>query len=213
MLDKQAGITVHPGAGHVDDTLVNGLLARYPEMVAAGEKDRPGVVHRLDRDTSGLLVFALTARAHGELTRMVRDREVTRIYTAAVQGHITPEQGTVDAPVGRDPTNRTRQQIVDHGKPARTRYRLVETVGPASLLEVELDTGRMHQVRVHMAGIGFPVLGDQTYGGAPKMAGLDRQFLHSSKLRFNHPVTGQQIDLVSRLPHDLQIVLDALREA
>ena len=142
---------------------------------------------------------------------MMRDHEVRRTYTALVSGRITPPQGTVDAPIGRDPANRTRQAIVESGRTARTHYKLVETVKHGSLLEVELETGRMHQIRVHMAAIGFPVLGDPTYGRSQPIPGLTRQFLHASRLRFKHPVTGEAINVESPLPADLQQVLDELR--
>jgi 23S rRNA pseudouridine1911/1915/1917 synthase len=211
VVDKPAGLSVHPGSGHIDDTLVNGLLARFPQMALAGPADRPGVAHRLDRDTSGLLIFALTEEALERLGQMMRKREVSRTYIALVHGHIKPPEGTVDAPIGRDPANRTRQAIVDSGKPARTRYRLVETIGGASLLEVRLETGRMHQIRVHLAAIGYPVLGDPAYGRAPKVEGLSRQFLHAARLEFSHPVTGHEMKLESPLPEDLRVVLERLR--
>lgn len=218
VVDKPSGVAVHPGPGHRQDTLVNGLLARYPTMAEAGPPDRPGVVHRLDLDTSGLLIFALTPEAYTELGKAMRTRQINRIYAALVHGHIQPPQGTVDAPIGRDPSNRTRQAIVDSGRAARTRYRLVETLKRGSLLEVELETGRMHQIRVHMAAIGFPVQGDRTYskgangGASPSVAGLSRQFLHASRLRFIHPISGEEMRVESPLPADLQTVLDALRQ-
>ena len=217
VVDKPSGVAVHPGPGHRDDTLVNGLLARYPQIAEVGPPDRPGVVHRLDLDTSGLLIFALTPEAYTELGKAMRAREIRRTYTALVHGNIQPPQGTVDAPIGRDPSNRTRQAIVDSGRAARTHYKLVETVNRSSLLEVELETGRMHQIRVHMAAIGFPVLGDRTYnkisygGTSPAVSGLSRQFLHASRLRFTHPMNGKEMNVESPLPSELQSVLDELR--
>lgn len=212
VVDKPSGVAVHPGPGHTDDTLVNGLLRLYPGIENTGAPDRPGVVHRLDLDTSGLLIFALTPEAYAGLGKQMRAREIKRTYTALVHGHVRPPQGTVDAPIGRDPANRTRQAIVDSGRPARTHYRTIEQLSNSTLLEVELETGRMHQVRVHMAAIGFPVLGDGTYGPSPKVPGLNRQFLHASRLRFTHPVTGEEMTHESPLPGDLAAVLAGLRD-
>lgn len=211
IVDKPSGITVHPGPGHKDDTLVNGLLKLYPEIALVGQPDRPGVVHRLDLDTSGLLLFARTPEAYTSVGKAMRERAIKRTYTALVHGHVTPETGTVDAPIGRDPANRRRQAIVDSGREARTHYRTVERLETATLLEVELDTGRMHQIRVHMAAIGFPVLGDPTYGRSPNISGLTRQFLHASKLRFAHPITGEQMEQELPLPYELASVLDSMR--
>lgn len=217
VLDKPTGVAVHPGPGHRNDTLVNGLLARYPQIAEVGPPDRPGVVHRLDLDTTGLLIFALTPEAYAELGTAMRARQIKRTYIALVHGNIQPPLGTVDAPIGRDPANRTRQAVVESGRAARTHYRLVESVRGGSLLEVELETGRMHQIRVHMAAIGFPVMGDPTYktgatsGANYAVSGLNRQFLHACRLRFTHPMTGREIVVESPLPPDLQLVLDELR--
>ena len=175
------------------------------------------MVHRLDLDTTGLLIFALTPEAYAELGKAMRARQIKRTYTALVHGNIQPPLGTVDAPIGRDPANRTRQAVVESGRAARTHYRLVESVRGGSLLEVELETGRMHQIRVHMAAIGFPVMGDPTYktgatsGASYAVRGLNRQFLHACRLRFTHPMTGREIVVESPLPPDLQLVLDELR--
>lgn len=211
VVDKPSGIAVHPGPGHVDDTIVNGLLKRYPQIAGVGPADRPGVVHRLDLDTSGLLVFALTPEAYALLGQAMRKRSIKRTYTAAVRGHLQPADGTVDAPIGRDPSNRTRQAVVESGKPARTHYRSVERLPDATLVDVQLETGRMHQIRVHMAAIGYPVLGDATYGKGPEIPGLNRQFLHASKLEFDHPMTGEPMSHESPLPSDLAEVLEWLR--
>lgn len=211
VVDKPSGISVHPGPGHVNDTLVNGLLSRFPQMVDVGQPDRPGVVHRLDLDTSGLLIFALTPDAYTVLGQALRKREIKRTYTALVHGTVKPADGTVDAPIGRDPSNRTRQAIVDTGKKARTHYSTIENLNGATLLDVELDTGRMHQIRVHLTAIGFPVLGDMTYGKSPDVPGLSRQFLHASRLRFAHPITGIEMSHESPLPEDLASVLEFFR--
>ncbi len=211
VVDKPRGIAVHPGPGHTDDTLINGLLHRFPGIAEVGDPERPGVVHRLDLDTSGLLIFALTPEAYAELGKAMRARAIKRTYTALVHGQVEPADGTVDAPIGRDPTNRTRQAIIESGREARTHYRTVQQLPNATLLEVELETGRMHQIRVHLNAIGFPVLGDMTYGRSRNVPGLDRQFLHASRLRFVHPVTGEQMTHESPLSADLQQVLDHLR--
>ncbi len=211
VVDKPRGIAVHPGPGHRDDTLVNGLLKLFPEIADVGVADRPGVVHRLDLDTSGLLLFALTPDAYTKLGIAMRERAIKRTYTGLVNGHVQPVEGTVDAPIGRDPSNRTRQAIVDSGRPARTHYHTVERLSNSTLLEVELETGRMHQIRVHLTAIGFPVLGDMTYGKSPKIPGLDRQFLHASRLRFTHPATGEPMTQESPLPLELAAVLERMR--
>ncbi|MSQ08806.1 MAG: RluA family pseudouridine synthase [Dehalococcoidia bacterium] len=227
VVDKAAGVSVHPGPGHHGDTLVDGLLAVRPEVAGVGQPDRPGVVHRLDLDTSGLLIFAKTQVAYETLVRMIKARDVKRTYIALVSGHVEPPEGVIDAPVGRDPSRRTRQAIVEGGKAARTRYRVVRHVvlaefgrrgpsttperadsglgaGRASLLVVTLETGRMHQIRVHMAAIGHPVVGDQVYGDKTvTLPGLTRQFLHAAALVFKHPVTGAQVEVTSSLPDDL----------
>ncbi len=213
VVDKPHGIAVHPGPGHRDDTLVNGLLKIFPETAAVGAPDRPGVVHRLDLDTSGLLIFALTPEAYVQLGKAMRERAIKRTYTALAHGRVQPAEGTVDAPIGRDPSNRTRQAVVESGRAAKTHYRTVEQLPNATLLEVELETGRMHQIRVHLTAIGFPVLGDMTYGNSPKVNGLNRQFLHASRLSFAHPVTGEQMTHESPLPADLASVLERLRQA
>ena len=211
VVDKAAGIAVHPGPGHDRDTLVNGLLQLFPEMAGIGDPNRPGVIHRLDLDTSGLLIFALTQDTFKALGAAMRERRIKRTYTALVHGRVHPAQGTVDAPIGRDPSNRMRQAIVESGRQARTHYRTVEPLKNSTLLEVDLETGRMHQIRVHMAAIGFPVLGDATYGRSPAIPGLERQFLHASRLSFVHPVSGKEITVESPLPPDLQAVLDHIR--
>jgi 23S rRNA pseudouridine1911/1915/1917 synthase len=187
---------------------VDAVLEARPDVAGAGDPTRPGVVHRLDLDTSGLVIFARTQEAFEALGRMIRAREVTRTYIALVAGKVEPPAGAIEAPIGRDPGKRTRQAIVSTGKPARTRYRTVRQFDGATLLEVTLETGRMHQIRVHMAATGHPVIGDPVYGGrAPSPVRLDRQFLHAARLSFKHPVTGAAIDLTSPLPEDLREAL------
>ena len=207
VVDKPAGVTVHPGAGHRGDTLVDALIASRPGLAGVGDPERPGIVHRLDKDTSGLLLVAKTESALSSLSAAIRARAVVRTYTALVAGRISPAQGVVEAPIGRDPANRTRQAVISSGKPARTRYRLVTSLSGASLLEVVLETGRMHQVRVHMAAMNHPVIGDRTYGRVLGPPGLERQFLHASRLEFQHPATGETVEAESELPTDLKQAL------
>ena len=208
VVDKPAGLTVHPGPGHADDTLVNALLARCPDIAGVGNPDRPGIVHRLDRHTSGLLVVAKTPAAYEALAKAIKARSVHRRYTVLVSGRVEPAEGIVDAPVGRHPRDRMRQAVVDGGRPARTRYRAERCLEGVTLLSAWLDTGRMHQIRVHMAHIGHPVIGDPTYGPRrPRAPGLSRQFLHATDLAFDHPVTGTPVAASSPLPPDLEAAL------
>ncbi len=207
VVDKPAGVTVHPGPGHRGDTLIEALVATRPKLADVGDPERPGVVHRLDKDTSGLLVIAKTDAALSHLVDAIKARAVVRTYKALVAGQISSDQGVIDAPIGRDPANRTRQAVVTSGKPARTRYRLLKRMSGASFLEVVLETGRMHQIRVHMAAVKHPVIGDRTYGPNPGPPGLERQFLHATRLRFEHPLTGKTVDVMSPLPDDLSEAL------
>jgi len=211
VIDKPVGMTVHPGAGHVDDTLANAAVHRWPQISGIGEPDRPGIVHRLDRDTSGLMVIALSQRAYEKLSEMIRDREITRIYSALVHGVPKNSEGVVDAPIGRSPHGRTRQAVREDGRPSRTHYRVEYELGDYAYLEVRLETGRMHQIRVHMDAIGHPVIGDQTYGRRKNLPNLNRQFLHASKLEFAHPVSGEPISVSSEIPDDLKRALDTLK--
>lgn len=211
VIDKPVGMTVHPGAGHVDDTLANAAVHRWPRVAEIGEPDRPGIVHRLDRDTSGLMVIALSQPAYEKLSQMIRDREITRIYSALVHGIPKNSEGVVDAPIGRSPHHRTRQAIREDGRPSRTHYRVEFELGDYAYLEVRLETGRMHQIRVHMDAIGHPVIGDQTYGRRKNLPNLNRQFLHASGLEFAHPVTGKPISVSSEIPDDLKRALDTLK--
>jgi 23S rRNA pseudouridine1911/1915/1917 synthase len=210
VIDKPVGMTVHPGAGHTDDTLANAAAYRWPQIMSSGEPDRPGIVHRLDRDTSGLMVIALTEQAYEKLSEMIRNREITRIYSALVHGIPKSVEGVVDAPIGRSPHHRTRQAISDSGRPSRTHYRVEYELGDFAYLEIRLETGRMHQIRVHMNAIGHPVIGDQTYGRRKNLPGLNRQFLHSSRLEFAHPITGGPITVSSEIPDDLTRALATL---
>jgi 23S rRNA pseudouridine1911/1915/1917 synthase len=212
VVDKPAGMVVHPGAGVSSGTLVQ-LLA---EKVAGGpEPERPGVVHRLDRDTSGLMLLARSDPVHGELQEMLRRREIHREYLALVAGGFDTRTGTIDAPLGRDRVNRTVMSTrTDKPRAAVTHFEVVETLAGRTLLRVTLDTGRTHQIRAHMRAIGHPVCGDQAYGGRPSgdPLGLTRQFLHSARLMFSHPVTGAKMACESKPPVQLCRALDIARQ-
>ena len=210
VVDKPAGVVVHPGIGHETGTLVHGLLALDP---AGGDEERPGIVHRLDRDTSGLLVVARSEEAHTRLQESIRRRLVDRIYLALVQGAPRSRTGRIEAPIGRDRTDRMRHSL-DTATPrdAVTRFAVVELLGPRTLLEVTLETGRTHQIRVHLEAIDLPVCGDPVYGVAGDL-GLERQFLHAARLAFDHPYGGERVDVNSPLPADLAAALDRARAA
>jgi 23S rRNA pseudouridine1911/1915/1917 synthase len=209
VVDKPAGLSVHPGPGHPDQTLVNGLLALCPDIRGIGGEIRPGIVHRLDKDTSGLLMVAKTQEAHTGLSNQIRDRTVQKGYLALVEGVPSPGSGTVDVPIGRDPRRRTRMAVTPGGRESRTGYRLLEQVGEYSLLELQLLTGRTHQARVHMAWLGHPLLGDALYGKRSPL--LDRHFLHAFRLAFSHPETGEPLEFRSPLPRELEDALEAVR--
>ncbi|MBO9534497.1 MAG: RluA family pseudouridine synthase [Solirubrobacteraceae bacterium] len=207
VVDKPAGVVVHPAPGVRGTTLVEQLAGK----TAGGPSERPGVVHRLDRDTSGLLVMARGDHALRTLQKAIRDREVRREYLALVQGIPPARTGTIDAPIGRDTRDRTRMAI--DGEAARdavTHFEVLEYIGDATLLSVVLDTGRTHQIRVHLQAIGHPVLGDPTYGDGPYL-GLERQWLHATRLTFPHPVTGEELTFEAPAPPDLDAALTAAR--
>lgn len=213
VLSKQAGLVVHPAAGHPDGTLVNALLHAIPDLGEIEGEVRPGIIHRLDRDTSGLMVVAKNERSLHILQKMVRERGVKRWYLTLVHGIPPTSAGTIEAPIGRDPKDRKRMAVIEQGKPAITNFHVIETLDRFSLLEVELVTGRTHQIRVHLAYIGYPVAGDQVYGrrSGETPLNLSRQFLHAHHLLFSHPMTGEMMDFYDPLPPDLQSVLGKLR--
>src|SRR4051812_17785498 len=212
---KPAGLVVHPGAGHPDGTLVNGLLARYPEIASLGDPARPGIVHRLDRDTSGLLVVARSAAAYDGLVDMLAAHDVERRYEALVWGVPDSPRGVFDAPIGRSVRRPTRMSVREGGKVARTAYEVVDTfrVPEVARLECKLETGRTHQIRVHLQAIGHPVVGDAAYGGHRKTIALDRPFLHAGGLAFVHPVTGEPISVEEPLAPELVELLGSLSRA
>ncbi len=220
VVDKPAGLVVHPGAGHRTGTLVHGLRHRFPERSGVAEAtgadpDRPGVVHRLDRGTSGLMVVARTPDAYRFLVDRLGERRVSRTYQVLVLGTVNGESGLIDAPVGRSASAPTRMAVSRRGKEARTRYRVegrFSVPGPSTLMAATLETGRTHQIRVHLAAIGHPVAGDAVYGRGRSLPGvvLARPFLHARALAFDHPRTGEPMSWVSDLPDDLGRQLDRL---
>ncbi len=217
VVDKAAGMVVHPAPGHRDGTLVNALLYHLDDLSGVGGRLRPGIVHRLDKDTSGLLVVAKTDKAHHALQKALKVRDLTRIYTAASWGHHDETKTTIDAPIGRHPKDRVRMAVVPDGRPAQTHVRVLERWVAAELLQVRLETGRTHQIRVHLLHMGHPVAGDSVYGvgwyrgmsgtgqqwAREFLAHVPRQFLHASELSFDHPVTGERLTFRSDLPSDL----------
>jgi 23S rRNA pseudouridine1911/1915/1917 synthase len=213
VIDKQAGLVVHPGAGHPDGTLVNGLLARFPEISDVGQQGRPGIVHRLDVGTSGLLVVARSPLAYDVLVAALAARDVGRRYRTLVWGHPANPIGVIDAPIGRDHRDPMKMAVVVDGKPARTQYRVLRGFRePADVSELEcrLETGRTHQIRVHLAAIGHPVVGDGAYGGARSGVTPPRPVLHAAELSFEHPATHETMSFSSTVPDDLRAVFDSL---
>jgi 23S rRNA pseudouridine1911/1915/1917 synthase len=208
VIDKPAGLVVHPGAGQPDRTLLNALLAHAPQLAAV---PRAGIVHRLDKDTSGLLVVAKSVEAQADLVRQLAERSMRRVYLAVVQGD-PPASGVIDAPIGRDPRSRVRMAVIHRGKPARTAFRVVERFGHAALVECRLETGRTHQIRVHLQHIRHPLVGDAVYRrGTRHGLSFARQALHAAELTLEHPGTHKPMTWRSPLPRDLKRLLTALR--
>jgi 23S rRNA pseudouridine1911/1915/1917 synthase len=211
VVDKPAGMTMHPGAGAYAGTLAGQLLTLG--AAGGGDPDRPGIVHRLDRDTSGLLVVARAQGVFDALQEAIRTRDVERRYLALVKGHPRSRSGRIDAPIGRDRRDPTKRSLdTEEPREATTRFEVVESLAERALLDVKLETGRTHQIRVHLAAIDLPVSGDATYGVKGDL-GLARQFLHAHRLRFAHPVTGAGIDVESPLPDDLAAALERARSS
>jgi 23S rRNA pseudouridine1911/1915/1917 synthase len=209
VINKPAGLSVHPGPGHPDGTLVNALLAHCPDIKGIGGAIRPGIVHRLDKDTSGLLVVAKTEQAHQDLAAQFKGHSVTKGYLALAKGVVRPARGQIDAPIARDPRHRKRMAVVGGGREARTRYRVLELLDSYSLLELYLETGRTHQARVHLAFLGHPLLGDAVYGKRSPLLG--RHFLHAHHLGFRHPGSGEPVEFRSDLPDDLRQTVRGLK--
>jgi 23S rRNA pseudouridine1911/1915/1917 synthase len=213
VVDKPAGLVVHPGAGHATGTLVNGLLHRFADVAGCGDPSRPGIVHRLDAGSSGLLVVARTPAAHADLVAQFAARAAGRRYDALVWGRPDAAHGIIDAPIGRDPADPLKMAVVTGGRPARTDYHVVDRFrapAPLARLSCRLETGRTHQIRVHLAAVGHPLVGDPTYGGRRTTLGLDRPFLHAAELSFDHPVTGERLTYTSALPSDLADLVSTL---
>lgn len=214
IIAKPAGLVVHPGAGNEHGTLVHGLLHRWPDIAEVGDRMRPGIVHRLDRDTSGLLAVARTPETYEALVTAMAARSVERRYLALVWGSLDPAQGVIDAPVGRSTRRPTKMAVTPRGRRARTHYSERERFGDTSLLELTLETGRTHQIRVHLAALDRPVVGDPAYGGnRGTIPGLERPFLHAYRLGLDHPVSGDRIEVEEPLPPELESVLATLRGA
>ncbi|ALJ20798.1 RluA family pseudouridine synthase [Microbacterium sp. No. 7] len=215
VVDKPAGVAAHPSVGWEGPTVVGALAAAGFRIATSGAAERQGVVHRLDVGTSGLMVVAKTERAYTALKRAFKEREVDKIYHTVVQGHPDPLAGTIDAPIGRHPSHSWKFAVTPDGKDSVTHYETLEAFPAASLLEVHLETGRTHQIRVHMAAHRHPCAGDPLYGGDPTLSarlGLTRQWLHAHELAFAHPATGEEVRFTSDYPADLQHALDVLRD-
>jgi 23S rRNA pseudouridine1911/1915/1917 synthase len=216
VIDKPVGVAAHPSVGWDGPTVLGALAASGVRVATAGAAERAGIVHRLDAGTSGLMVVAKSDSAYTELKRQFHDREVTKIYHAVVQGHPDPLAGTIDAPIGRHPGSSWKFAVTADGKNSVTHYETIEAFPAASLLEIHLETGRTHQIRVHMAAQRHPCVGDAMYGADPTLSarlGLTRQWLHAMRLGFRHPTTGDFVEFESTYPADLQHALDVLRES
>lgn len=207
VVEKPAGMVVHPAFGHHGDTLLDALAAYTPSVSSPDATPQPRPVHRLDKDTSGLLVLARTLQAHRYLSYQWRRQTVVRCYLALIQGRSEPPDGAIELPLARNPQNRQRVIPTPDGRPARTLYTTLQQHAGYSLLDVQPESGRMHQIRVHLAAIGHPVCGDPQYGTRGQL-GLERQFLHATRLAFAHPVTGAEVDVTSPLPPDLSAALE-----
>lgn len=206
VVDKPAGLTVHPAPGHPSHTLVNAVLALCPDLAGIGGSLRPGIVHRLDKDTSGLMVVAKNNEAQMSLSGQIKSRTVKKCYLALVRGHLSPKQGAIDAPIGRHPRYRKRMAVVSGGREAKTRYQVIEYLDDYTFVQVQPETGRTHQIRVHLSAIGHPVFGDPVYGKRSPLLG--RQFLHAHYLGFRLPQSGEFVEFRSELPAELKKVLE-----
>jgi 23S rRNA pseudouridine1911/1915/1917 synthase len=211
VIDKPAGMVVHPGAGHASGTLVNAVLAHCPQITDVGGAGRGGIVHRLDKDTSGLLLVAKDDGTHTALQRQFKRRQVAKTYLALVENQVQPSEGIIEASIGRDKRQRKKMAVVRSGREAQTMYRAAEYFPNHTLLEVHPRTGRTHQVRVHLAWLGYPIVGDTVYGRRRQRLLKSRHFLHATRLRFTHPTTGEEVEFEAPLPQKLANVLDQLR--
>ncbi|MCL3860111.1 RluA family pseudouridine synthase [Actinotalea sp. K2] len=215
VIDKPVGVAAHPSPGWTGPTVVGALAASGHRLSTSGAAERQGIVHRLDVGTSGLMVVAKSEHAYSVLKRAFKERTVDKVYHAVVQGHPEPTTGTIDAPIGRHPTADYRFAVVAEGKPSVTHYEVLEMVPSASLVEVTLETGRTHQIRVHFSALRHPCVGDLQYGADPVLAaraGLGRQWLHAMRLAFDHPSTGRRLEVTSQYPDDLAVAWAVLSE-
>ncbi|MGM9473219.1 RluA family pseudouridine synthase [Pseudarthrobacter sp. YS3] len=213
VVDKPVGVAAHPSPGWVGPTVVGGLAGAGYRISTSGSPERAGIVHRLDVGTSGVMVVAKTERAYTALKRAFKERTVDKVYHAVVQGLPDPLEGTIDAPIGRHPGHDWRFAVIEDGRPSITHYEVLEAFGKATLVEVHLETGRTHQIRVHFSALRHPCAGDLTYGADPRLAatlGLTRQWLHARQLGFEHPVTGERVTVTSEYPQDLEYALEVL---
>ncbi|MDW0115799.1 RluA family pseudouridine synthase [Sporosarcina thermotolerans] len=210
VVNKPRGMVVHPAPGHSRGTLVNGLMHQVNDLSGINGVMRPGIVHRIDKDTSGLLMVAKNDQAHVSLVNQLVDKSVTRVYTALVHGHIPHDQGTIDAPIGRDPRDRQSMTIIDKGKHAVTHFNVLERFGDFTLVECRLETGRTHQIRVHMKYIGHPLAGDPKYG-PKKTIDFNGQVLHAGTIGFKHPKTGEYLEFTQPLPEDFKNLIEKMQ--
>ena len=211
VINKPKGMVVHPGNGNPDNTLVNAVLAHCKGSLSGiGGKIRPGIVHRIDKDTSGLIIVAKNDKSHINLSEQIKNHEVTKIYTALVKGNISEDEATIDMPIGRDKKDRKKMSVTRDGKEAVSHIKVVKRYGNYTLIRVKIDTGRTHQIRVHMAKIGHPVVGDEVYSSGKNEFGVKGQMLHSTILKFKHPISGKEIMLEAPLPQYFEDVLSKL---
>lgn len=208
VVNKPSGLTTHPGPGHPDGTLVNAVLDLVSDFKAIGGEIRPGIVHRLDKDTSGLMVIAKDEMSHSKLSAQFKDRTVTKKYLSLVDGIPVPARAVIEGPIARHPTSRKKMAIVTTGRHAKTFYQTIKKIDQYALLEVIPETGRTHQIRVHLASSGYPVVGDSVYGTSVK--GFNRHFLHACYLSFDHPVKNRKLEFCSQLPNDLESFVDSI---
>lgn len=213
VINKPKGMVVHPGNGNPDNTLVNAVLAHCKGSLSGiGGEIRPGIVHRIDKDTSGLIIVAKNDKSHINLSEQIKNHEVTKIYTALVKGNISEDEATIDMPIGRDKKDRKKMSVTRDGKEAVSHIKVVKRYGNYTLIRVKIDTGRTHQIRVHMAKIGHPVVGDEVYSSGKNEFGVKGQMLHSTILKFKHPISGKEIMLEAPLPQYFEDVLNKLDE-
>lgn len=210
VVNKAKGMVVHPGNGNKEGTLVNAIMAYAKDLSGIGGELRPGIVHRIDKDTSGLIIIAKNDEAHKNLSEQIKNHQITKIYTALVKGNIAEDDATIDMPIGRDKNDRKKMSVTKDGKEAVTHFKVLKRYGEYTLLRVKIDTGRTHQIRVHMAKIGHPVVGDEVYSNGKNEFNVHGQMLHSTYLKFKHPITGKELELEAPLPKYFQDVLNKL---